>query len=184
VHQLITQAIRIFTSALVIIPLSSACADGVQLLTPPFDVPFEAQKAGSIFTSELRLVEHRSYVFALFIKAKKGTSMEDARRLIELAGSDARYKNGKPLSYGVSMPVKLTVSLIDPSGEKVIYDKEIQQEDKIGAGVMGIEKVIDVIDLRPGHYKVSVQSLKDTPEYSENPVTFGVVSWPNTNPID
>lgn len=110
--------------------------------------------------------------------------MEDARRLIELAGSNARFKNGKPLSYGISMPVKLKVSLLDPSGEKVIYDKEIQQEDMIGAGGMGIEKVIDVIDLRPGRYKVSVQSLKDTPEYSENPVTFGIVSWPNTNPVD
>lgn len=150
----------------------------------PLLVPFEAQKAGSIFTAELRVMEHRSYEFALLLKAKKGISIEEAKRLIKLAGDFGRDKNGKLIRPGISLPLKLRVSAIESSGERVVYDKEIHEEEALGAGGMGIEKLIDVIDLRPGRYKVSIQSLKDIPELAETPITFGIYGWHNTNPID
>lgn len=188
--QLITKIKRLFLAMLVFFPWVSGCASDMQTPKPPFFVLFEAQKAGSVFTTELRVVEHRSYVFALFLKVKKGASMEDARRLIELAGKFGRDKSGKQpwggklLWPGISIPLKLKISVIDASGERIIYDKEIHEEEMLGAGSIGIEKLIDVIDLSPGHYKISVQSLKDIPELAESPITFGIFGWPNTNPID
>lgn len=151
---------------------------------PPLIVPFEAQKAGSTFTTELQVVEHRNYEFALLLKPKKGANIEEVKRLIELAEGEPGYKNGKPLSYGISIPLKLKISVIESSGEKLIYDKEITKEQMISAGGMGIEKVIDSIELRPGRYRISVQSLKDIPELVSTPITFGIYGWRNSNPID
>lgn len=180
----------IFIAMLASFPWISVCASDMRPPKPPLFVPFEAQKAGSIFTTELRVVEHRGYKFALLLKTKKGASMEDARRLMELAGKFGRDKSGKQpwggklLWPGISIPLKLKVSIIDASGERAIYDKEIHEEEVVGGGSMGIEKLIDTIELKSGHYRISIQSLKDIPELAENPINFGIYKWPNTNPID
>lgn len=180
----LTPLTLLFIAMLAFFPWVFAYASDMRIPKPPFFVPFEAQKAGSVFTTELRVVEHRHYEFALLWKAKKGTSIEDAKRLIELAGGNSRDKNGKPLSYGISIPLKLKVSVIELSGDRIIYDKEIHDEEMLSAGGMGIEKLIDTIELRPGRYRVSIQSLKDIPELAEIPINFGIYGWPNSNPID
>jgi hypothetical protein len=151
---------------------------------PPLFVPFEAQKAGSTFTTELRVVEHRQYKFALLLQLKKGATMEDAKQLMRLAGQFGKDKNGKLVWPGISIPLRLKISVIDSSGEKITYDKEMHEEEEQGGGGMGEEKLIDSIELRPGRYRVSIQSLKNIPELAENPIKFGIFAWPNSNPID
>src|ERR1019366_6268863 len=84
--QLLTKTKRLFIAMLALFPWLLACADDARPPKPPFLVPFEAQKAGSVFTTELRVVDHRQYEFALLLKLKKGATMEDANRLLELAG--------------------------------------------------------------------------------------------------
>jgi len=156
---------------------------------PPFFVLFEAQKAGSVLTTELRVVEHRRYMFTLELGVNKGTTteetMENGRRLMDLAGGNARDINGKPLSYGISIPLRLKVSVIKSSGERIIYGKEIYKEEMIGGGSgRGFTKLIDYIELKPGLYKIDIQSMKDIPELAENPITFGIYGRTNSNPID
>jgi hypothetical protein len=175
---------RLFIAMLAFFPWLTASADDARPPKPPFFVPFEAQKSGSVFTTELRVVEHRSYIFALLLGSKIGATVEDARRLMELAESDARNKDGKAVSNGIPIPLKLKVSLIEPSGERIIYDKDVHEMEKIGATTLGFEKLIDSIELRPGHYRIDIQSLKDIPELAESPITFGIYGWPNSNPID
>lgn len=150
---------------------------------PPLVVQFEAQKAGVTFTTELRVVEHTIYEFTLLLKARKGTTMEDAKRLIKLAGLSGRDKNGKLVWPGISIPLKLKVSIIESSGERIIYDKEIHEEEMRSAGGMGIEKLIDFIELKPGLYKVSIQSLKDSSEW-EGTIEFGIYRSHNFKLID
>lgn len=69
--QLITKAKRLFIAMLALFPWLPACATDTRPPKPPFFVPFEAQKAGSTFTTELRVVEHRQYIFSLALGAKK-----------------------------------------------------------------------------------------------------------------
>jgi hypothetical protein len=103
---------------------------------------------------------------------------------MELAGGNSKDKNGKPLSYGIAIPLKLKVTAIDSSGERIIYDKEVYEEEMISAGQRGFAKLIDSIELKRGLYKIDVRSLKDIPELVESPITFGIYAWPNSNPID
>jgi hypothetical protein len=49
---------------------------------------------------------------------------------------------------------------------------------------MGEEKLIDSIELRPGHDRVSIQRLKDIPELTENSIIFGISNGQNFTPID
>ena len=182
--QLLKKIKRISIVMLAFFPWFPACASDTRPPKPPFFVPFEAQKRGSTVTTKLRVVEHRNYLFSLDIGVKKGATMEDARRLLELAGGNERDKNGKPLSYGVSIPVKLKVAVIDSTGERTIYDKEIYQEEVTGGGSRGVTKLIDVIELNRGQYRINIQSLKDIPELAESPITFGIYGRSNTNPID
>lgn len=110
--------------------------------------------------------------------------MEDASRLTKLAGQFGRDKSGKLVRPGISIPLKLQVSVIDAAGERIVYDKKVHEEEMLSNGGMGIEKLIDSIELKPGRYRISVQSLKDIPELAENPISFGICNWPNSNPID
>ncbi len=151
---------------------------------PPLIVPFEAQKAGSTFMTELRVVEHRYYEFTILLKLKEGATMEDARSLSELAGWFGRDGSGKLRKPGISIPVKLKVRVIDAAGERTIYDKEIYEEEVQGGGGAGIEKLIDSIELRPGRYRINIESLKDIPELTGYPINFGIDGHYNTNPID
>src|SRR4030067_949241 len=99
--QLITKTKGIFIAMLAFFPWHPACASDARLPKPPFLAPFEAQKAGSFFMTELRAVEHRYYKFALFLKPKKGGTKEDAKQLLKLAGGFERDRNGKPIRTGI-----------------------------------------------------------------------------------
>jgi Domain of unknown function (DUF5625) len=182
--QLITVIKQVFIAILALFAWLPASADDVRPPKPPVFVPFEAQKAGSVFTAELQVVEHRSYIFSLELGAKKGQTMEEARRISKLAGRDERYKDGKPLSYWVSIPLKLKTSIVESSGERIMYNKEIHEMETIGTSSRGFKKLIDTIELKRGLYRINIQSLKDIPELAESPITFGIYGWPNTNPID
>lgn len=193
-HQLITKTKRLFIAMLAFFPWLPACASDARPPKPPLFVPFEAQKAGSVFTTELRVVEHRSYIFSLALGVKKGATreetMENARRLDELAGKFGRDKSGKQpwggklLRPGISIPLKLKITAIDSAGERIVYDKEIHEEERISVGQRGFAKLIDSIELNRGLYRINIQSLKDIPELAESPITFGIYGWPNSNPID
>lgn len=151
---------------------------------PPLIVPFEAQKAGSTFTTELQVVEHRYYEFAVLLQPKKGATIEDVKQLIALAEGEPGYRNGEPISYGIAIFLTLVVSAIDQAGERIVYSKSISREQMTSAGGMGVEKLIDVIELKPGNYRIRIQSLKDIPELIGYPINFGIYGKHNTNPID
>jgi hypothetical protein len=173
-----------FVAILAFFPWLPACADDARTPKPPFFVPFEAQKAGNTFTTELRVVEHRNYIFSLALGTKEGGSMEDTIRIHKLAGEFGRDKNGKLVWPGISIPLKLKVSIVESSGERIIYDKEIHETEMIGTSERGFAKLIDYIELKPGLYRIDIQSLKDIPELTESPITFGIYGRPNSTPID
>ena len=160
-----------------------ACVSGTNPSTPPIFIPFEAQKSGMSLTTELRIKEHRVYIFALMVKSKDVNNMEAGRKLLKLLGRYSRDKEGKLVWPGISIPVKLKVFEIKSSGEKVLYDKEIFEEAMMSGGPRGFAKLIDSIPLKAGHYRVTIRSLENTPELFGYPISLGIYQWPNAEPL-
>lgn len=174
---------RLFSAMLALFPWLPALA-GSKLPKPPLILPFAAHKAGSVVTTEVRIVEHRVYYFDLRLGFKENDS-EDRKRVQKLAGGFGRDKKSRePLDYGISIPVRLKITTVDSSNDLIIYDKEIQKEEMSGFGANSFSKKIDRLELRPGHYRISLENLKDIPELNETPVFLGVGFNPKDRPID
>ncbi|OGI38522.1 MAG: hypothetical protein A2140_07360 [Candidatus Muproteobacteria bacterium RBG_16_62_13] len=173
---------RLLSMLLAMFPWFSAWA-GSKPPKPPLILPFAVHKAGTVVTTELRITEHRVYWFDLRLGFKEHDH-EDRNRVKKLAGSGGRDKFGKPLDYGLSIPVRLNISAIDSSGERIIYNKEVRKEEMAGYGANLYSKRIDRVELRPGLYRVTIKSLQDIPELAETPVSLGIGYRPLTTPID
>lgn len=89
-------------------------------------------------------------------------------------------KTNKRLNNGLPIPLKLKIFYLDPSGEKLIYDKEIMEEELEGyrADATGFTKTIDRVKLTPGVYRVYVEALRDIPDLNTAPIEFGIyIHW-------
>lgn len=163
---------RLFFVVLALLPWLPALA-GSKPPRPPLILPFAVHKAGTVVTTKMRVVEHRVYTFSLGLGLKK-YDREDRKRVQKLAGSGGRDKYGKPLDYGLPIPVRLTISSIDSSNERVIYNKEVREEEMYGFTAEEFSKQIDRIELRPGLYRITIESLQDIPALANTHVTFAV----------
>lgn len=173
---------RLFVAMLAFFPWFSACTNDTRPPKPPLILPFAVQKAGNKVETELRVVEHRGYRFSLRLGFKKGDE-EDRRRVRKLAGDFGRDRNGKLIEPGISIPLGLKISVIDSSGERSLLEREILEEEMYAYGSDHYSKQIIEVVLRPGHYRIAIESLKDTPELLGTPVALGIDFNPKTNPI-
>lgn len=176
---------RIFCAIAALLPWSSASPAswfGSGPPKPPLIVPFAVHKAGTIFTTELEIVDHRSYRFSLRLGFKEHDKA-DRDRVEKLAGKYGRDKNGNLLHPGIAIPLKVNISVIDSSGERTIYDQKIVEEEMYGYGADHYSKTIGAVALRPGHYRFTIESMQDIPELTETPVSLGIGWAPKTSPI-
>lgn len=173
---------RMFSAMLALFPWLPALA-GSKPPKPPLILPFAVHKAGTVVTTDLRVVEHRVYKFSLRLGFKEH-DREDRKRVQKLAGDYGRDSQGKLRNPGISIHVRLKISTIGSSSERVIYDEEIQEEEMYAYGADAYLKKIDHIELRPGLYRIAIESLQDIPELAETPVSLGIGWAPKTAPID
>lgn len=173
---------RMISVLLALFPWTSVWA-GSKPPKPPLIVLFAIHKAGTVATTELRIVEHRIYYFDLRLGFKENDP-EDKRRVRKLAGGFGRDKNGKLLDPGISIPLKLTINIVDSSGERLLLEKEIREEEMYAYGTDAYLKKISRIALKPGYYRISVESLEDIPELSKTSVSLGIGFNPKDRPID
>ena len=155
---------------MMILPWISACTDKTQPPTPPLTLPFEAQKAGSKVETELLVVDHREYSLSLRFGFKENNE-EDRARVKKLVGDDEQSKNGDP---GIPTPLRIKIREIDASGEKPLLEQDIPVLRLRSWGGSGFDKHIAYVMLKPGHYRVSVESLKDAPELVGTPLSFSI----------
>ncbi|MBU0484385.1 MAG: hypothetical protein KKB30_07725 [Proteobacteria bacterium] len=167
-------------SVLLIITLSIlGCAkDTVLSLTPPVVLPFAVQKAGNKVETELRIVDHREYIFSLCFNYKEGDQL-DRERVKKLVGDNYADKNGDP---GIQTPLKLKITALQSTGENVIIEKDISDIRLRSWGGDSFSKHIDYIIMKPGHYRVSVESLKDSPELIGTEIFLTIGIYPKSTP--
>lgn len=161
---------------LAFLPWLTACANA------PSSWPFEVQKAGNKVEIEYRAVEHRGYLFDLRLMYKEG-DREDRERVRKLAGRYEKDNSGKLIEPGVPILLRFKISVIDASGERLILDQEISELRKTSHGADSFNKRIIEVPLKPGRYRISVESLKDVPELFETPVIFSIGFYAKSDPI-
>lgn len=160
-----------FLWAVVLLQCLSACADeGQQPPKPPLDLPIAIHKAGVKVETEMRVVEHRSYIFGLTFKFNKDDEAEYSR-VKKLVGDDIQDKAGDP---GVPTPLRLRISAIEEAGERVVVDKEINELRLRSWGGDSLKKHIDYIQLSPGLYHLSIETLQDAPQLEDVSVLVSI----------
>jgi len=169
----ITTARLLSIVVLAFLPWLTACADSTHLPKPPLSFPFEVQKSGSKIETELRIVEDKEYRFALLLLYKEG-DQEDRARVRKLAGGHMIDKNGKVIEPGIPILLRFKINVIDASGERPMLEQEVSELRLSAWGSGHFNKQIFYLALKPGRYRVSVESLKDVPELFGTPVTFQI----------
>ena len=171
-----SQVIRQFKSLSVVMltffSFFATDANTADLPKPPLSVPFSVQKMGSKVETELQIVEHRSYFFDLQLMFKE--TEEDRKRVRKLAGDVMIDKNGKAIEPGVPIVLKFKVSEIDTSGEALILEQKFADLKLVSSSANSFNKRIATVILKPGKYRVSVESLKSIPDLVGTPVVFRI----------
>lgn len=164
------KTIRLFTAILAFFPWLSACANA-RPPKPPLIFPFAVQRAGSKIETELRIVEKRLYTIKLLFMFKDG-DQEDYARVRKLAGDSAIDKSRKLVDPGIPILLRLKIIQIDAQGQKLLFEKESSEQPCYATGTGRISKRIEDIKLDVGHYKISVENLKDVPELEGTKINF------------
>jgi len=141
---------------------------------PPIELPFAVHQAGATVMTELRIVDKYKYPFVLRFEYKE-KDKADQERVRKLVGSGGRNKwTGKIIDPGIPIPLKLTISIIELSGERILSEKNVLALGEDAHGINYFERDIDrnQIKIPPGLYRVTVQSVKDIPELANTKVFF------------
>lgn len=166
-------AMRLFIVMLTFLPWLTACGNDTHIPKPPLSVPFEVQKEGSKVETTLRVLERREYLFDLRLMYKE-KNPKDHVRVGKLTGGAGIDKNGKPVAPGVPILLRLKIDVIDDSGMTPMLDQEIAELRRTAHTADFFGKQIATVLLKPGRYRISVESLKDVPELVGTPVVLHI----------
>lgn len=146
------------------------------------NVPFDVSHSNRSIFAEVKIAEYRSYDFYLAVYYKDDT---DLYRVLQLTGDGSRFTDS--LRYarpGVIIP--LHVRVLNSSGA-VMYEKTVDVQGSISHIFLKNHdgyflRSLGGVALRPGTYRIEADTIKDTPEYSNEHCSFFVGWNPNTAP--
>jgi hypothetical protein len=145
-------------------------------VTPRVHIPFAVQHAGAVVTAAFSIHQDLGYDFDLHLGFQEHDA-EQRKRVRQIAGSGARRSG--VADTGLPIPVHMQVVQFQPSGERVVYEEDRANLQLQGIGADYFDKIIDRISLQPGHYRVTITSLKDIPEMEGVPVSFVIGTYPS-----
>ena len=136
--------------------------------TPVVKFPFDVSKRDSKVNQEFRIVEYRSYYFAIRFDY---FGPADEKRVFALVG------NGSRRYPGVTIPIHVKIHKLDTGNlpPELIYENTISTKDRYAHGFERKQtdgnylRQIIVIDLKTGIYRVEANTIEDRPEFSGTP---------------
>jgi len=153
---------------------------------PSLSIPFSFARSGYVVTADFNADNYSDkegrYEVNFVFENKSGDAAELHKTQALLGVFDASNgtkvgKNGE-LIYtraGPLMPIRLTISSIDSSNEKTIYDKQLSQYFPGGGNQYGVHVSIDQVFLKTGHYRIRLETLGNViPELANIPVIFEI----------
>jgi hypothetical protein len=142
--------------------------------TLPIKLPFAVHKAAATVSTELRIIEKREYPFFLIFMFNPQDRADEKRVRKLVGGLSINNFTGRNADPGIPISLKIVISTIDTSGERLLLEKEVVTEGSISYGSNSFDRLIGLIELAPGLYRVTVQSLKDIPELSGTEVILDI----------
>lgn len=161
--------------------VTSACSGSTTTLKPPVQVPFVVGRAGSLVQIEIVIAEHRGYWFNLEFPYNKGDNA-DFLRIRQLTGNYEKDAGGKPTASGVPIQIRLSIVGQNSANENVSYEK-ISEPTLASYGSGYVTKRIDTVPLKPGRYRITVESLLNAQEFSGVHAEFSVNWHPKSSVI-
>lgn len=164
---------RILTSLLVLLPglPQSAFADAFTI-PPVRSFPFDVSRGDSTLDVEIQIREYRNYHITLKFDY---AGDEDLSRVLKLVG--------RSNETGVIIPIHLKVLRIDQGvSPKSIYEEDVETRSHSAHGFSEIKshgnyhRMIAVIPLKPGLYRMHVNTTKESPEFVGTPSHF-TIEW-------
>jgi hypothetical protein len=141
---------------------------------PPIELPFEVYKAGATVTTELWIVKKgiHQYLFGLEFEYNKKDKSENIWKLVGSWEKDE--ETGKSVKPGIMIPLKIKIKNSNSLGGKPIFEKEILLGELDGCSEKYCSRTIGNYPLTPGHYNITIQSLRDIPELANTNVIFTI----------
>lgn len=160
---------------------TTACSGKTTTLKPPVKIPFLVERAGSRVQIEITISEYRDYWFNLQFPYKTDDNA-DFLRIRQLTGSFEKDRDGKLVSSGVPLQIRLSIVGQNSAHEEVQYEKTSEPFlASYGGGY--VTKRIDEVLLKPGRYVVSAESLLDAQEFNGGHAEFSVTWHPKSSVI-
>ena len=155
-------------------PAPNALSSAGRSTKPPIVIPFALAKAGNKVETELTIVEHNIYSFVLQFFFR-GNDKDDRGRVRKLTGGSELDTSGNPLEPGIPTPVRLKIYAVKPKTTQatLIYSED-REPVMTESADDHFKKALGDIELKPGQYRVQVESLKDAPEWGTFRIAFGI----------
>ena len=155
--------------------LIAGCTDSKKLQKLPMVVPFDTQSAGFKIDTTVQVTDHNAYEFGFKLGFREGDEA-DRKRVLKLAGDPRRDKAGKLIGPGVSIPVRLRISSVNPSDLEHTFEKEFVEVQQTAVSDTDVYAEITTVRLKRGTYRVTVENLKVIPELKGTPIRLYVAA--------
>ena len=145
-------------------------------------VPFDTQSAGFKVDTTVQVTDYNAYEFGFKLGFREGDEA-DRKRVLKLAGDPRRDKAGKLIGPGVSVPVRLRISSVNPSDLEHTFEKEFVEVQRTAVSDTHTYSSITEIRLKRGVYRISIENLKAVHELKGTPVSLYVAADPKSSSI-
>jgi hypothetical protein len=165
---------RLILALLICFPWVTACSASSQTSSPPTPVvkwPLDVSKQDSKVNQQFRIIEYRSYYFALRFdydtKVSHDRIVADGQRVLALIDVDMSTMKHK----GINIPIHIKISKLDTGSlpPELIYENTILTKGMYVAAFGNYRREIIEIDLKPGIYRVEANTIENRPEFSGTP---------------
>jgi hypothetical protein len=137
---------------------------------PPISVPVTLIKVGNIATFDFEAKRHLSYVYFLRFGFNRHDQAERSR-MRKLLGGHEVDKSGKVREPGIPTLFKMVVTRLDNVPEQQVCAHQINPV-LTSWGDNSFDKQIGRCDLPVGKYRVRLENLRSSPEFSGVPIHF------------
>jgi hypothetical protein len=141
------------------------------LPTPVVKWPLDVSKKNSMVNQQFKIIEYRSYYFALrfgyITKGSQDRIIADGLRVLALIDHDISTMK----RTGINIPIHLKISKLDNVSlpPQLIYEDTILTHGKYATTFGYHLREIIAIDLKPGIYRVEANTIEDRLEFLGTP---------------
>lgn len=150
---------------------TAGCAVKEKGEKPPLFVPFAVERAGNRISFDMIITEAHIYSIQLRYLYEKG----DRDRVWKLVGGSIKDESGKWIELGAPVTLHINVTQTENDAALTKLDEQVIAPRLSSSGDGVLNAKIDDIQLAPGRYTITAESLKDAPELASFTTQLSIV---------